>query len=221
MPAIASIQTTVICDKLTLSSILDKYQQILEQIDCAPPHVQKWLSQIKWPSWQTGYSVDFPSVTLLPGKEDFSARTFLSFNISETEDDWNNEVELGLFLEEEPLCISYDSLEYQPIVGNLVWDILKVFALTFPETGVYFVNEGQDTHAWEVLHAKKNNFWLLDATIVPAPSLDLAILPLELVQRFQPIPERMFELVYFNGFVGLAAKYCFSIPPWETSFQSE
>lgn len=221
MPEIATIQTIATCDKQTLPFMLSKYQQVLEQINCAPPHVQQWLSQVEWPSWQEGYPVHFPSVTLplLPGKHTIPTRAFLAFTMSETEEDWDNEVELGLLLEAEPLQLG-DTLEYQPIVGNLVWDILKAFAFTFPETGAYLVNEGQDTHAWEVLHGKENNYWLLDTTSSPAPSFELAIVPLALVQRFQPIPERIFEQVYFDGFVGLAATYCFPIPPWITSSQS-
>ncbi len=216
MPEYQSIEVYVKCDEDTLSSVIEKYRHVLEQLHCMTHDVEAWLSQIVWPSWEKGYSTDYPSVTLFSENELFPARIYLSFPIAEDEKRWAEWVKLGLLIEAMSLRAADAAGLYFENAGSFLWHLLEAFALAFPENGAYCNDEIQDGEAGYVVMTGKGNFWFVSGYDPAYPLFDAALVPLEIVDRFQPIPE-IFEHITWNGFVGLAVRDRFLRMPWETS----
>ena len=218
MPEITTIQTYVRCDEHTLSFILQKYRHVLEQLHCQTPQVEEWLSHVTWPSWEEGFPMDFPSVTLFSEKEAFPARPFLGFFFAEGTEQWENWVELGFWFEAEYLRTTDTGL-YKQHAGTLVWHILETLALAFPKNGVYFTDELQGVpvsdRVKEMVQTGKGNLWFSYKEIVPL--FDAAILPRTIMDRFQTVPA-IFEQKVFNETIGIIAKDRFLRIPWQTSY---
>lgn len=211
------IETYVACNQNTFSEVISQFQQVLESAHCTSPNVLDWLSHLKWPSWEKGYAVDYPTLSLQSPAGTFPARPYILFPMSREEERWADWVELGVMFEARPLRES--NLPFGPCkvdAGYFMWNVLEAFALTFLEHGVYFTDEFQGGKAGDVLMESAENFWLYPASDPAYPLFDAAIVPIKLVDRFQPIPE-IFERVSLPGAVGVAAKDHFLVLPWKTS----
>src|SRR5713101_4116586 len=128
MPEYQSIEVYVKCDEDTLSSVIEKYRHVLEQLHCMTHDVEAWLSQIVWPSWEEGYPTDYPSVTLFSENELFPARIYLSFPIAGDEERWSDRVELGLLIEVESLRAVDATGLYFGHAGSFLWHLLEALA---------------------------------------------------------------------------------------------
>jgi hypothetical protein len=215
MPEYTQVQTYVACDKNTFPDVIPRFRQVLECVQGLSPQVRDWLSHLEWPSWEEGYPVDSPTILLQSQDQTFSARPYLLFPMSEEEEKWADWVELGVYVEAEPL--RERDLPIGPCkvqAGYFIWSILEAFALTFLENGVYFTDELQDGRAGDAVMENKGNFWFYSTTHL-YPLFNAAILPVTLVGQFQPVPE-LFAQVSLPGAVGVAAKDRFLVVPWNT-----
>ena len=221
MPEYAQVETFVACDENTFAAVIPRFRQVLESVQCTSPTVLDWLSHLDWPSWEEGFSMDYPTLLLQSQAEVFPARPYLLFPVSEGEERWADWVELGILFEAEPLREAgfpfgpYDTpiVPYKVHAGNFIWRILEAFAAVFLGNGVYFTDELQDSRVGSVVREGKGSFWLYSAS---SPQFDAAIIPVELADHFRPIPE-LFEQIRLLGAVGVAAKGRFLALPWKAS----
>lgn len=215
MPEYAQVQTFVACDKNTFAEVIPRFRQVLESVHGISPNILDWLSHLDWPSWEQGMSMDYPTLLLQSQEEVFPARPYL-FPLIE-EERWADWVELGILLEAEPLReVDIPGGLWKVHAGSLIWRILEAFALAFLENGVYFTDELQDGRYESVVMEGMGNFWLYSASDPVYPLFDAAIVPVELADRFRPIPE-LFEQIRLPGAVGVAAKGRFLAIPWRAS----
>lgn len=219
MPEYTQVQTFVACDENTFAELLPRFRHVLESAHCASPNVLDWLSHLDWPSWEQGFSMDSPTLPLLLQSEAelFPARPYLFPLLSKGEERWADRVELGILLEAEPLReVDRPGGRWKVPAGSLIWRLLEAFALVFLANGVYFTDELQDGRYESVVMEGKGNFWLYSASDPVYPLFDAAIVPVELADRFRPIPE-IFEQISLPGAIGVAAKDRFLAIPWRAS----
>lgn len=213
MPEYQTVETFVKCNAATLSSVLDRYRSVLKHLDCLSPAVEDWLSQVAWPSIETGYRTDYPSIALAAGNEIFPARIYLSFPIANDGKRWSDWVELGLLLESESLRSNdIEGLYFEP-AGRLLWHLLEMFALAFPEYGAYCTDELQCSDIGYVVVEARGNTWFAPGFQPAYPLVDAALVPVEIANRFEPIPA-VYEHLTWKGFVGLAVRDRFLRLPW-------
>lgn len=213
MPEYVQIQTYVACSKDTFSAVIPLFRQVLERVHGLSPEVLNWLSRLEWPSWEEGYPVYSPTFLLQSQGQTFSARPYMLFPIAEKEERWADWVELGIYFEAGPLReIDLPVGPCKVQVGYFIWSILEAFALTFLENGVYFTDELQDGRVGDVVMEGKGDFWLYSPNSL-CPLFDAAILSMDFVKRFGPIPE-IFAQVNLPEAVGVAAKGRFLAIPW-------
>ncbi|GCE23275.1 hypothetical protein [Dictyobacter kobayashii] len=217
MPEYAQVQTYVRCDKNTFPEVVHQFRQVLEHVHCISPGILDWLSHLNWPSWEQGYANNAPTIMLQSQAGVFLARPYVYFPQSDEEEKWAGWVELAILFEAESLQeVTIPAEPYKVHAGQFIWNILKAFSLAFLENGIYFTDELQDGLGAEMVMENKESFWCSADPNSIYPLFDAALLSVELVSRFQPIPE-IFEQVYLPGAIGVAVKGRFLTLPWNVS----
>lgn len=221
MPEYTQVQTYVACDEHTFAAVISRFRQALAAVQCTSPEVLDWLVHLEWPSWEEGYSIEYPTLLLQSQETEVPARPYVLFPFAEGQERWAVWVELGILFEAEFLRDSgfpfgppgTPIVPYRLPAGHFIWRILEAFAAVFLENGVYFTDELQDGRVGSVLMKGKGNFWLYSAFY---PQFDAAIIPVQLADRYGPLPE-LFEQIRLPGALGVVARDHFLALPWKAS----
>jgi hypothetical protein len=177
------------------------YYKLLQKTGSVTPAVLEWLVSTRWPSWEGGYSTDYPYVNMVFENECFPVRPY--FSVDAGENDWLESIQLGFFFEIE-LFHEPQQLPFKPAGAHLIWFLLQQIASVFPEKGVYATNEAQVYHPLEALEDITVDFWSFEAALVPKGNPYVS----------QSIPS-IFAQKDEHDFLGLARKDLFPILPWQ------
>jgi hypothetical protein len=219
MPEYLSVEAYSSCPEENLSTFFDKVRRLLEELRYASKDVETWLAQITWEPDGSGFSSSVKYAAPLEGVvvngHALVAKPMVNGwtqeHLPDLQETWVN---LTLAFEtqttrqnletENSFSASYfQNHRYYSGVGKGIESIMRRCAALFPQSLIYFTNEGQTGRSWNALMTNQEGIW----------EFEMALIPHTLVSRFAPIPDQFSSTPLPEG-VEFARTACWNILPW-------
>jgi hypothetical protein len=211
MPFFHEIVTHARCPDGHLTIPLARWRRVLADLAMADSQMVAWLAHIDWAPDGSGL-VDQASPRPLPSSRvaghTLYATPFVFGYVAECGSTLSEPWLEASFLIDSAEIEPADALEvpqYLPGVAEAIWQVMRLCAWAFPESGVYFASEAQGEDSWKALHGLPNllGLWAFDLALIPPP----------LIARYQAPPREFIATQVTEG-LGIARLTSWLIPPW-------